>query len=123
MTNYKRLRKEAKKLYLKINQPWCPLLQESIAFNNAGFRHLIRSGRKPRPKKDQKRRLMLLRLAKNIVTNPNAELGQDNEQHEGRTRFWTITERRDKEKITVVIRQVGNGKKHFFSIYNQKIAR
>lgn len=121
--NYKKLRKEAKDLYLKINQPWCPLMQEPITFNNAGFRHLMRSGRRPRPKGDRKRRLTLLRLAKDIVTNPNAELTQDDGRTRGQTRFWTITERKGNEKVTLVIRQVGNGKKHFFSIYNQKIAR
>jgi hypothetical protein len=37
-----------------------------------------------------------------------------------RTQFWAISEEWNKEVVTVVIRQVGDGKKHFFSVYNKK---
>ncbi len=113
---------DSKKWYSKIDKAWCPLLNEYVTFNNIGFRHLMRKGRKPRPRRDQERRLRLLPLARGIVENSRATLLHNNETAGKRTKFWAIVES-DKEKVTVIIRQVGNGKKHFFSIYNQKIAR
>lgn len=113
-------KKEAKELYEKIGEPWCPALNNPVSFNDAGFRHLLGQGRKPRSKSDQMRRFILLRSAKSIITSYRAKITDQRENIEERAKFWAITEQRNDEVITVVVRQVGAGKKHFFSIYNQK---
>ena len=44
------------------------------------------------------------------------------ENIETKMQFWALSIKRDGEMITVVVRAVGDGRKHFFSVYNQKIA-
>ena len=119
--SYEEAKKKAKEFYRKIGQVWCPALNDFIIFNSAGLRHLIRKGERPRSRRDQVRRFFLLRSAVGILADPAAEIARISVLLD--MRFWTIARKGNKQIISVVVRQTKSGKKHFFSIYDQKIAR
>lgn len=128
--DYLEIKQQAKKIYSKIGQVPCPSLGgEYIIFNRFGFGHLIRKGHIPRPKSEQKRRLLLLKYAEQIVRNLRAKIyfRQTEEKYfinrHGQkllttsiAKFWTFVEIIDSKKIKLVIRQLGEGQKHFLSI-------
>lgn len=127
---YKESREKARKLYRDIQHVWSPIFGENILFTSVGFQHLTRKNGFPRSKSEQKRRFALIPLAEEIVKNPNATVSRNTrvvdrriESHGSKKSmsaeadFWIITERRDDDKIIVVIRQLNGGNKHFFSIY------
>lgn len=122
---YYAVKKQAKEQYLKIGNIWCPALNDSINFTVIGFKHLIRSGRKPRAPRDQIRRFVLLPMAECIVTDGDVEIEYRKSEiiSQNVVQFWGITRKNDPKEITVVIRQIGVGEKHFFSIFDQKTAR
>ncbi len=118
--------------YGKIGRIWCPSLKDDVAFDNNGFRHLIWKGRKHRPESDRKRRFALLKYAPEIVAHPNSNINYKEqkafsiiERHgkkiakASRAKFWALSKKCDGKMITVVIRQIKSGKKHFFSIYDE----
>jgi hypothetical protein len=112
--NYQEIAKAAKEIYKKIGAVQCLALNDSITFNNVGFKHLVRKGGIPRPKGEQKRRFALLRHAKAILKNPNVHISY---RIKDKTHFWAFTETVENEKVTIIVRQISNRKKHFFSIF------
>jgi hypothetical protein len=121
---YEEKKENAKECYSKIGRIWCPILNDYIIFNQTGFRHMIRKGRRPRPKNDQIRRFTLLPFAKDIIESNNTKLIQK-ESDNISTHSWNflaIIGKGNKQNIVIVIRQNRAGEKYFFSIYNQKIA-
>jgi len=108
----------AKEYYQSICRVWCPVLNDYITFNSMGFRHLMRSGRHKRSNADMIRRFRLLGLAVEMIENLDAEIISPPDVASSATKLSIIKETQDKIVTTVVIRQVGNGNKHFFSIYN-----
>ena len=134
--DYQVAKKRAKEFYKTIGRLWCPVLNDYVVFNNIGFRHLIRKGHTLRLLSDQIKRFVLLNSVKHVIANADAKmtceekeiafsLNQKGEKIHIRStaKFWKITTRQGGETVTVVVRQVAFGKKHFFSIYNQKTAR
>ena len=133
--NYQNAKLKAKEIYKKIGRVWCPALTDYVYFSNVGFKHLVRKGKRLRSKRDQMRRFSLIPYAANIVTKAKGEILYDEKKEIAifseygekiktlpPAKFWTIENNHDKEIIFIVIRQVEMEKKHFFSIYNQKIA-
>jgi hypothetical protein len=123
--DYYQNKNKAKKLYSNIGEIWCPVLNDHITFNNIGFKHLTRKGKRPRSNKDQFRRFNLLKFTKNIIEDPDSKITVKSEENilnkKVRT-FWAIRAEKNQKTIIIVIRQIGMGKKHFFSIYDQKTA-
>jgi len=136
---YEKSKNRAKELYLKIGRIQCPALDnEYIAFNNKGFNHLIRKGRFPRTRNEQKRRFVLLPYVESIIKNPKAKIEyreietKHKENRYGKkviidsmARFWTFSATVNFCKIKVVIRQTKRSK-YFFSVMgdnNVKISR
>lgn len=128
---YKKAKVNAKTIYSKIGRIPCPALDnEYIAFTNAGFNHLVRKGRIPRTRNEQKRRFALIPFLEQIIKNPKAILlyrrsevkeiiNRHGEQiiRKSTANFWTFMEKVDERMIKVVIRQIGTvGQKHFFSV-------
>lgn len=107
-----------KQYYKNIGRVWCPILNDDIVFNSIGFRHLMRSGRRRRLPSDRVRRFRLLQIAPKMLANPQAKLVDPKNKISSTTKLFVIKETRGEMVITIVIRQVGNGNKHFFSIYN-----
>jgi hypothetical protein len=116
--NFEKARREAREFYKKIPKTgvWCPLLHDYVVFNRFGLRHLFQSGRHRRSLADQKRRFSLLKFAPEIIADSCAKLIPGDDTPEAK--FWHIEGLRDRKTITVVVRQIGNGNKHFFSVYN-----
>ncbi|MGC9598826.1 MAG: hypothetical protein ABSE18_00355 [Minisyncoccia bacterium] len=120
----------AKLLYLKLGRVWCPTLKDFVIFNSIGFRHLMRKRGKRRREDEQMRRFALLVHAKNIVADPKATfIHREKEtfmvskwhgKKAGKTTkadFWAIKSQRTNHSVTLLVRQLKKGQKHFFSIY------
>ena len=112
--SYKKAKYQAEKFYKKIGYVWCSALHDHVVFNRAGFRHLMRKGKIWRPKSEQKRRFALLPFVEMIIENPAAHFTT---RQGSNVTFWSFSKQDNNERITLIIRQVGNGKKHFFSIF------
>lgn len=128
--NYEEAKRRAKEFYKKIGCVFCPALNDFITFNSAGFRHLVWQGKTLRREKEQMRRFALLSDVKNILNdfNGNKEYRTTKQilrtdrhgkkiRTEIRIQFWGLIREIDGKRIKVIVRQVGNGRKHFFSIF------
>lgn len=110
--------------YRSIGSVKCPAFSgESVFFGRSGFYHLIRKGLKLRGSDVQLSRLELIRFAPYILTISKSYESFTVTEESNKTRrnikFWSfirygLLER----KITVVVRQVGDGRKEFYSIFS-----
>lgn len=130
---YQSAKRHAHKFYKKIGEILCPALNnERIVFNNIGFNHLIRKI-KLRSRREQKRRFALLNYAKDILTSNKVfiEYRQEerqliiNKQGNPVARaiciyYWTFYYETKNSRIKLVVRQLGQGQKHFYSIMSDK---
>jgi hypothetical protein len=113
-SEYKKTKKEAREIYNKIGRVWCPALNDYIVFNRTGFRHLLRKNSLPRARNEQKRRFALLPQSALILSDPFVNITH---RKEGKFDFWAFTKEHNNRKIKVIIRQIGEHQKHFFSIF------
>ena len=132
---YKKSLEKAKLIYSKIGRIKCPALNnESVSFSRLGFNHLVRKGRIPRTRNEQKRRFVLLPYIEKIIKNPRANISfvqktvkNKVDRHgmkilvESMANFWTFIEKINACKIKVVIRQLNHGDKHFFSVMSDSV--
>ncbi|TSC57962.1 MAG: hypothetical protein Greene041679_204 [Parcubacteria group bacterium Greene0416_79] len=133
---YEKAKQRAKSIYSKIGRLACPAFGgEFVAFTSDGFSHLLRKGRIPRTRNEQKRRFALMSYVAQIIKNPKAAIVY--ERRDTKTvvnrhgdkitlqsvaNFWTFAERIDGCKIRVVVRQLSErGGKHFFSVMGDNI--
>jgi len=126
---YEKSKKKAKEMYSKIGRVKCPALDnEDISFSRIGFNHLIRKGRIPRPRNEQKRRFVLLPYVEEIIKNSEAKILYRHKRikykanrHgekiliESEANFWIFAQKIKSCAIKVIIRQLNNGNKHFLS--------
>ena len=108
---------------------------EQVAFTNEGFNHLLRRGRIPRPKNEQKRRFVLIPYIEEIIRNPKANIRYERRntriiinRHgekilvQSIADFWVFAEKIDDCMVKVVIRQLNpNGSKHFMSVMGDNV--
>jgi len=128
---YRKSKEKAKNIYSKIGHIPSPAFGgELVAFTNVGFNHLVRKGRIPRPKNEQKRRFSLIPHVETIIRNPKAvilyqrrETKYITNRHGEKTLVrsvadsWTFVETIDGRVVKVVIRQLSTGgPKHFLSV-------
>jgi hypothetical protein len=132
MDDYETAKRTAKEFYRTIGCVWCPALGDYIAFTDIGFRHLIWRKQWPRPRKEQIQRFVLLPCAPNIVENALV-CGEYRASKQKRTvkwhggeigstppvQFWALAGGSHATPIKVIIRQIGNGKKQFLSIFKE----
>ena len=131
---YEKSKDKAKNIYSKIGRIECPALNELVTFSRVGFNHLVRKGRIPRTKNEQKRRFVLVPYVEKIIKNPKAKIFYREKtvkykanRHgekviiESRAKFWAFVENAESCKVKVIIRQLGNGHKHFFSVIGDKV--
>lgn len=125
--------KKAKDFYLSVKQVLCPALNnEVIVFTMTGFNHLIRKGRILRSHADRMRRFKLLKYIKPITENAvkisehRIEFRDEVIMRYGKkiknrqiVEFWAIQKTHDEKNITILIRRIGNGQKHFFSVMSE----
>ena len=132
---YQKAKEEAKKIYSEIGGVKCPALgDEYVFFNSFGFNHIIRKGRIPRTRNEQKRRFALLPFVEVIIKNPKAiiiyrketikeKINRHGEKvlMESTAHFWAFVEKIEDCNIKVVVRQIEKGNKHFFSVMGDNI--
>jgi len=132
---YEKAKQKAKQIYSKIGRIKSSALNnEYISFSRLGFNHLVRKGRIPRTKNEQKRRFTLLTFIENIIKNPRAviiyrkeKIKEKVNRHgekilvESTAHFWTFIERIKDCRIKIIIRQKNSGEKHFFSIMGDNV--
>ena len=133
---YEKAKQKAKDIYIAIGNVTCNALgDEPVAFTGIGFNHLMRKGRIPRTRNEQKKRFVLIPYIKQVVRNSRTviEYRQTTEmvevnRHGGKitviskAEFWTFVEKIDDCMVKVVIRQLGTGgPKHFFSVMGDNV--
>ena len=135
MKNYKKAKRDAEELYRSIGNINSSKMENAkIVFNNIGFNHLIRKGPAQRPFGEQMRRFALLRHAKVIIENPDANILDREESRDtivdrhgakvlkrSSVRYWTFIQEIDEQRIKLVVRQIDRGQKHFYSIMGKKL--
>jgi hypothetical protein len=115
--SYENRRKRARQFYKHLKPIPAPSLgDELVVFNSKGFRHLIRKSR-IRSKREQIKRFLLLFYVPRILANPKVTVTR-RKIIKGRiiTRYWALGEIIQGRKIIVVIRQINQGVKHFYSV-------
>lgn len=107
--------------YKKIGNIKCPAFgNEEVYFNKHGFGHLIRKEGIPRTPTQQIRRITLLQYAPIILGNAETFTSYKKDELNGCIgHFWTFEKVIGLVTIRVVVRQLGNGRKHFFSIMDR----
>ncbi len=118
--SHREIKEEAEIFYKKIGSVWCPALNYSVRFDEIGFTHLQRKGRKFRAKNEQKRRFALLPSVENILISRPFSSYEERIIGSSHVQYWKFMDRRDANVIKVVVRQVNNGPKHFLSVYSRK---
>lgn len=132
---YEKAKQQAKQIYSKIGRIKCPALgDEYVLFTSAGFDHLLRKGRIPRTRNEQKRRFTLLPYVEQIVKNPTAKIvyrktgtKEKINRHgekiliESVAHFWTFADKVDDCVVKIVIRQLEGKDKHFFSVMGDNV--
>jgi len=118
---HKEFIKNSKKEYGKIGYVECPAFNnEKVIFNNSGFNHLIRKGNELRPISVQIHRINLtIKYTKDILKSSKkytTYLKNTNENFHI-AYFWSFISKYDGLNIKIVVRQLENGPKHFFSIH------
>ena len=115
---YERTRTIARSIYKKIRKAVCPILDgEEIHFNATGFGHLIRK-LKIRSRSEQKRRFRLIPFAKKIILEAKTiEDYRENKIKKSKIiKEWALVSTFGALTIKLIVRQVGKGNKHFYSI-------
>lgn len=130
ISNYEKIKENAENFYKKIGRINCPAFNnEAVYFNSEGFNHLIYKKKSERSKNDQITKFKLLPIAKEIILISTtfqeydeglAEITRKRFKKRVKetvaVRYWGLVAIIRNRKVKVIIRQVGNGQKHFFSI-------
>jgi hypothetical protein len=108
--------KEASEFYSTIEMVFCPILNETVYFNAAGFHHLIwKNKRRLRSFNDCVNRLVYLRYVTEVIANSRAiyETRTDDNQI---CRYALAHKVDDGVVIRVVLQRVGSGNLTFLSV-------
>lgn len=130
ISNYKKIKENAENFYKKIGCLNCPAFNsERIYFNSEGFNHLIYKKKSERNKTDQITKFKLLPIAKEIILISTTFQEYDEglveiirKRFKKKVRetvivkYWGLVAIIRNKKVKVIIRQTGNGQKHFFSV-------
>lgn len=118
-----KLLKQQARVFFKQNKSiTCPAFpKEKITFNSKGLSHLFYKGankKSTRPIKEIDTRVKLLpSAAKVLELMPLPQEETTLTDHKGKIcNYWAFEAVVDKRRIKVIVRQVGNGKKHFWSV-------
>lgn len=126
---YAKIRDNAVNIYKRQNKIFCPYFDENIVLGAEGFNHLIYKNKSERSKDEQIMRFKLLKKAIELISLTNT----DQDFFESimkikKKRYKKVIEVSenicyygfigiiDNFRIKVVIRKVGNGNKHFWSV-------
>lgn len=131
VSNYEKLKEDARKFYSTVGKVWSPVLKEEVYFSADGFNHLIYKGaRTERDRASQILRFKLLPLAAKLVTisTTHQEFEESIKEFEVKkfkkrirqskvVRYWGLIAIIENRKIKVIIRRIGdNGNLRFWSV-------
>ncbi len=103
--------------YRKIGSVWCPSLSGPVIFDYHGLRHLLANGRGMRSFSDLAQRLKLIDYATEVLLSAS-KISEHRSFLKGNTivQFWSVEKIIDSKRLRCVIRSIGDGRKHFFSV-------
>lgn len=131
ISNYHKLREDAENFCKKIQAIRCPALNnELVHFTAEGFNHLMYKGsRHERSKNDQITKFRLLAKAKIIMEISTTYQEFDESlmtirkkrfkrtiEESTTVKYWGLVAIIANFRVKVIIRQIGNGQKHFWSV-------
>lgn len=129
ISNYHQIKETAENFYKKIGRLFSPIFKERVAFNSEGFNHLLYKKGGERNKSDQITKFKILPIAKEIVAIATTYQEYDEgiaqvqrkrfkrKINESATvRYWGLVAIIRNCRVKVIIRQVGDGQKHFYSV-------
>lgn len=115
----RKFKDQIKKIFDATKEVRCPAFpDEKVAFNAKGINHLIYKGNRSR--REQSRIQTNIRLLPSAIKVLKVMVYPQEETSYLRVgvnyKFWTFEAVVDNRRIKVIVRQVGNGKKHFWSV-------
>ena len=131
ISNYQKIREDTKSFYDKIGSLRCPALRNDfVHFTAEGFNHLIYKGkRRERHKSVQIMKFKLVPKAKEIIAISTTYQEYDESltqikrkrrkkivQEPATVRYWGFVAITQGTRVKAIVRQVGNGQKHFWSV-------
>jgi len=130
LSNYEKLRDDAQTLYAGTKPVRSPALDDQVSFTSEGFNHIIFKGpRHERERSSQIMRFKLLPRALRLLAHANTfqEFEETLKEFEVKTRkkrerkskpvrYWGIIAIFEGRKIKVILRRIGDGQLHFWSI-------
>lgn len=130
--DFEKLKAMVRHDYDDTHEVYCPYLGESVKFSAAGFEHLLFKGSskvKERSRPEQAIRLKLFRLAPELlrITKTLQEFHRENqfvivkmnkrkEKVMKAIQYWGFVAILHERKIKVIVKQVGEGNKYFWSV-------
>ena len=123
-------KENGEKLYKTLGEIYCPYFQEKIFFNAKGLEHLkFKKRHHARSLKDQYIRFIILKYAPEILKLSKTvqgvseqkifELNRSNHRNEQvlvDAMYYEFVAILDKTRIRVVVKQIGDGPKYFWSV-------
>jgi len=130
VSNYNKLKESAEQYFHSVGKVYCPAFDEAVHFVAEGFNHLVfKSPRSERERPSQILRFKLLPLAKELVelTTTYQEYEETLQERvvkrhkhiEKRSlpvQYWGLIAILRGRKVKVIIRKIGNGQLHFWSV-------
>lgn len=130
VSNYGQVRVETEKYYATMVDIDCPALHSKVSFSSHGFNHLIyRKGRTERDRVSQIMRFRLLKRAHDLIALTTTFQEYESAQKEfsvkthkekrvvtKQVQYWGLIAIIDNRKIKVILRKIGNGNLHFWSV-------
>ena len=125
--NYHEFIKEKRTWYKAVGKSFCLILKEDVFFTSKGFQHLLYDGLgHARSRKERMYRVGLLPLVipvlKSATKIEDYKSPTFSKPLAKMVEFWTLQSVVGKRKIlvTVILRKVGTGKIHFYSVWKRK---
>lgn len=113
------LKLKARQFFRRHKSVRCPAFpKERVYFNSKGLRHIFYDGAmRARPEREMATRVLLLpRALKTLKKMPFWQERRTIQQKGKTVGFWSLEAVVDDRRIKVIIRQIGNGHKTFWSV-------
>lgn len=130
--NFQKTKQRARNVYKKQIEISCPFLNKKIKLNSDGFHHLQFTNGRERNKSEQMLKFNLLPLALNIIEksgtlqeyrktmliSQKGRFSNKKSSNMKEVQYWGFTSIVSNPKIRVkaILRQIGNGEVHFWSV-------
>ena len=119
--------KKSRTWYKAVRKSYCPILNDDVFFTSKGFRHLLYDGLgHARSRKERMYKVGLLPLVipvlKSATEIEDYKPPTYSEKLGKMVGFWSLQSVVGKQKIlvTVVLRKVGTGSVHFYSVWKKQ---